>query len=101
MDCLLFSKDNLIILGGKINIDSVGKAIKGKDSVSIENADITINAEDTGITTDGATEVTIATGGNTVGERTSKGPGAFDKRRTGRKFSRRSAAAKAYRCKRK
>jgi hypothetical protein len=86
MDCLLFSKDNLIILGGKINIDSVGKAIKGKDSVSIENADITINAEDTGITTDGATEVTIATGGNTVGERTSKGPGAFDKRRTGRKF---------------
>ena len=294
------AKDNLIILGGKINIDSVGKAIKGKDSVSIENADITINAEDDGITTDGAmvinsgninitkageglegvtidinggnidivasddginargliddsatdaqkeaygeenqadtylritggvvkvnasadgidsngqvyidggivnisgatsgpdvaldyngkavitggtfvstgvqemsqtfdgsssqnfitvyydntvaagseikvsdkdgnvvlsytadkdftfavissdklstgetytvsagensTEVTIATGGNTVGERTSKGPGAFDKRRTGRKFSRRSAAAKAYRCKRK
>ena len=86
MDCLLFSKDNLIILGGKINIDSVGKAIKGKDSVSIENADITINAEDTGITTDGATEVTIATVGNTVGERTSKGPGAFDKRQTGRKF---------------
>ena len=30
MDCLLFSKNNLIILGGKINIDSVGKAIKGK-----------------------------------------------------------------------
>lgn len=48
------AKDKLIILGGKINIDSVGKAIKGKDSVSIENADITINAEDDGITTDGA-----------------------------------------------
>ena len=64
----------------------MGKAIKGKDSVSIENADITINAEDTGITTDGATKVTIATGRNTVGERTSKGPGAFDKQRAGRKF---------------
>lgn len=48
------SKDNLIILGGKINIDSVDKAIKGKDSVTIENADITINATDDGITTDGA-----------------------------------------------
>lgn len=45
----LKAKDNLIILGGKLNIESVGKAIKGTDSVTIENADITINVEDDGI----------------------------------------------------
>ena len=57
----LKAKDNLIILGGKLNIESVGKAIKGTDSVSIENADITINVEDDGITTDGALVINSGT----------------------------------------
>ena len=58
---VLKAKDNLIILGGKINIESVGKAIKGTDSVTIENADITINVEDDGITTDGALVINSGT----------------------------------------
>lgn len=66
-------------------------ATETSNKSAVKTSDNTVNS----------TEVTIATGGNTVGERTSKGLGAFDKRRTGRKFSRRSAAAKAYRCKRK
>ena len=57
----LKAKDNLIILGGKLNIESVGKAIKGTDSVTIENADITINVEDDGITTDGALVINSGT----------------------------------------
>ena len=57
----LKAKDNLIILGGKINIESVGKAIKGTDSVTIENAEITINVEDDGITTDGALVINSGT----------------------------------------
>ena len=57
----LKAKDNLIILGGKLNIESVGKAIKGTDSVTIENAEITINVEDDGITTDGALVINSGT----------------------------------------
>ena len=57
----LKAKDNLIILGGKINIESVGKAIKGTDSVTIENAEITINVEDDGITTDGVLVINSGT----------------------------------------
>jgi len=57
----LKAKDNLIILGGTLNIESVGKAIKGTDSVTIENADITINVEDDGITTDGALVINSGT----------------------------------------
>ena len=57
----LKAKDNLIILGGKLNIESEGKAIKGTDSVTIENADITINVEDDGITTDGALVINSGT----------------------------------------
>lgn len=57
----LKAKDNLIILGGNINIESVGKAIKGTDSVTIENANITINVEDDGITTDGALVINSGT----------------------------------------
>ena len=58
---VLKAKDNLIILGGNINIESVGKAIKGTDSVTIENANITINVEDDGITTDGALVINSGT----------------------------------------
>jgi dockerin type I len=57
----LKAKDNLIILGGKLNIESVGKAIKGTDSVTIENAEITINVEDDGITTEGALVINSGT----------------------------------------
>ena len=57
----LKAKDNLIILGGKLNIESVGKAIKGTDSVTVENAEITINVEDDGITTDGALVINSGT----------------------------------------
>ena len=57
----LKAKDNLLILGGKLNIESVGKAIKGTDSVTIENAEITINAEDDGITTDGTLVINSGT----------------------------------------
>ena len=57
----LKAKDNLIILGGTLNIESVGKAIKGTDSVTIENTEITINAEDDGITTDGTLVINSGT----------------------------------------
>lgn len=42
-------KDDIVITGGTINIDSVGNGIKGKDYVALCNAEISINAGGDGI----------------------------------------------------
>ncbi len=43
------SKDDIIITGGTININSVGNAIKGKDCIAVTSANININSQSDGI----------------------------------------------------
>lgn len=43
------SKDDLVITGGTININSVGNGIKGKDCVAIKSAEINIESQADGI----------------------------------------------------
>ncbi len=50
------TKNDLRIADGCINIVSVGNAIKGKDSVAVRNAAITVNSQEDGIKTSNAKE---------------------------------------------
>lgn len=61
------SKDDLIILGGMIQVNAVGDGITGKDMITVETADITVNAGKDGMrstnTTDAAKgNITISSG---------------------------------------
>lgn len=45
----IYSKDDLTITGGKINVEAVNHGIKGKDSISILDGDISIEADGDGM----------------------------------------------------
>lgn len=45
----IYSKDDLSITGGKINVEAVNHGIKGKDSISILDGDISIEADGDGM----------------------------------------------------
>lgn len=47
--CGIVSKDDLTICDSKINIESIGTAVEGKDCVKLSNADIVINSQGDGI----------------------------------------------------
>ncbi|HAJ97667.1 MAG TPA: dockerin type 1 [Ruminococcus sp.] len=50
------SKDDLVIAGGNITVNSVGNAVKGKDYIAIADGNITINAGGDGLKATNATD---------------------------------------------
>ncbi|HRU99891.1 MAG TPA: carbohydrate-binding domain-containing protein [Ruminococcus sp.] len=50
------SKDDIVITGGNITVESTGDGIKGKDYVAVADGEITINAGEDGIKSTNATD---------------------------------------------
>ncbi|MDE5619743.1 MAG: carbohydrate-binding domain-containing protein [Ruminococcus sp.] len=50
------SKDDVVITGGKITVNAVGDAVKGKDYVAVANGDLTLTAGENGINSSNNTD---------------------------------------------
>lgn len=50
------SKDDVVITGGKITVNAVGDAVKGKDYVAVADGDLTLTAGENGINSSNSTD---------------------------------------------